>query len=63
MPKPPRDRTVISLSIDRDLLKEVDEFVEKGVFSSRSELVREALRWFLDELRKGNIPLKRREVG
>jgi Predicted transcriptional regulators containing the CopG/Arc/MetJ DNA-binding domain and a metal-binding domain len=39
--------TLISLKIPMALLKEVDELVEKGVFVSRSEAIREALKLLL----------------
>ncbi|MEM2679647.1 MAG: nickel-responsive transcriptional regulator NikR [Candidatus Hadarchaeales archaeon] len=39
----------ISLTIPSDLLKELDEFLEKSKYASRSEAIRDALRSFLIE--------------
>lgn len=39
----------ISLTIPSELLKELDEFLEKSKYASRSEAIRDALRSFLIE--------------
>jgi CopG family nickel-responsive transcriptional regulator len=41
--------TVVSLSIPEKLLERIDESVEEHGFASRSEIVRQALRFFLRE--------------
>jgi Arc/MetJ-type ribon-helix-helix transcriptional regulator len=41
--------------LDEDLLAGVDDLVEAGVVSSRSEAVREALRTWLDHIRRSRV--------
>jgi len=37
----------VSVRFPRGLMREIDELVESGEFSSRSELIKEAVRFFL----------------
>jgi Arc/MetJ-type ribon-helix-helix transcriptional regulator len=45
-------RVYVSFKVPRELLNEMDRWVKKGWFRSRSELIRFALIFFLVELKK-----------
>ncbi|MFN4132771.1 MAG: nickel-responsive transcriptional regulator NikR [Candidatus Hadarchaeales archaeon] len=52
----------ISLTIEKDLLKELDAFIRASHYSSRSEAIRDALREFLAE-RKMRAALSGEQLG
>jgi Arc/MetJ-type ribon-helix-helix transcriptional regulator len=45
-------RVYVSFKVPKELLNEMDRWVKKGWFRSRSELIRFALIYFFFELRK-----------
>jgi Arc/MetJ-type ribon-helix-helix transcriptional regulator len=45
-------RVYVSFKVPKELVREMDRWVKKGWFRSRSELIRFALIFFLIELRK-----------
>ena len=45
-------RVYVSFKVPKELLNEMDRWVKKGWFRSRSELIRFALIFFLVELKK-----------
>jgi Arc/MetJ-type ribon-helix-helix transcriptional regulator len=47
-----RKRVYVSFKVPEELLREMDRWVERGWFKSRSELIRFALIFFLVELKK-----------
>lgn len=47
----------LQIRIPEDLLKKVDDFIEKGLFRSRSHVLREALTKYISEFNyTGSIP-------
>ena len=55
MPKSKKKTEWKTVQIPEDLEKEVAERVRLGRFVSKNELVRNAIRWFLDALEKGEV--------
>jgi len=43
---------IISLSLPKNLLDKVDEFIQQQGFANRSEVVRQALRFYMSESRR-----------
>jgi len=56
MPKTKTETVWKSVQIPEDLEKEIIKFVKSGRFVSKNELVRNAIRWYLDALKKGELP-------
>jgi len=42
----------VSFKITEEMLKKIDELVDKGIFISRSDLIRSALRMLLEQYQK-----------
>jgi Arc/MetJ-type ribon-helix-helix transcriptional regulator len=51
----------ISFRLPKNLIEEIDKIVEEGLFQSRSDFVREAIRFYIIKLRESQRP--RPEVG
>jgi Arc/MetJ-type ribon-helix-helix transcriptional regulator len=51
----------ISFRLPKNLIEEIDRVVEQGMFQSRSDFVREAIRFYIIKLREAQRP--RPEVG
>ncbi len=48
----------VAITMDEDLFRKVDLLVKKGVFSSRSGLIREALKEKLDRIRMESLAVE-----
>jgi antitoxin ParD1/3/4 len=48
----------MNVSLTPELERRVDERVETGLYTSASELVREALRLFFSSTKRGNVKLR-----
>jgi CopG family nickel-responsive transcriptional regulator len=46
------DMSIISLSLPKSLLDKVDEYIKKEGFANRSEVVRQALRFYMSESKR-----------
>jgi len=51
----------ISFRLPKNLIEEIDKIVEQGLFQSRSDFVREAIRFYIIKLRETQKPVP--EVG
>ena len=57
----PNKGVTISFRLPKNLIEEIDKVVEQGMFQSRSDFVREAIRFYIIKLREAQRP--RLEVG
>ena len=52
----------VSARIPPKIVEEIDKLVQKGIFSNRSDFIKEAIRYYLRELKKEELTEEERWV-